>query len=95
MWFFHRDAIPQDIQSNSPNPDSWGTPAAYFSADRVPASMFKKLQMILNTTICGDWAGGVLPDADQGCPQSCSAYVQDPSNFDQAYWEVNYIKVCV
>lgn len=93
MWFFARADIPDNIYANNPCPDSWGLPAAYFSADRVPASMFKKLQMIINTTICGDWAGNVLPDNSQGCSQTCSAYVQDPSNFDEAYWAINGIYI--
>ena len=31
IWRFERNQIPQDIQNGDPNPDSWGTPVAYWS----------------------------------------------------------------
>lgn len=31
IWRFDRDQIPQDIQNENPNPDSWGTPVALWS----------------------------------------------------------------
>jgi hypothetical protein len=31
IWRFERNQIPQDIQSGNPNPDTWGTPVAYWS----------------------------------------------------------------
>ena len=32
VWHFPRTAIPEDITNKAPNPDSWGTPAAFWSS---------------------------------------------------------------
>jgi len=31
FWRFGRNQIPNDIQAGDPNPDTWGTPVAYWS----------------------------------------------------------------
>ena len=31
IWRFGRNQIPNDIQTGNPNPDTWGTPVAYWS----------------------------------------------------------------
>ena len=45
---------------------------------------------MFDITLCGDWASAVpLPDGMTG---TCSQAVQDPSNFDNALFEVNSVK---
>lgn len=50
--------------------------------------------MILDTTFCGDWAGGVW-GSDAACKATaptCNAYVaQNPGAFKNAYWLFNSI----
>jgi len=58
-----------------------------------PASHFSNMNLVFDLTFCGDWAGNVF--ASQ-CPGkgSCNSYVQNnPKDFTEAYWSVNYVKV--
>ena len=44
IWRFERDQIPQDIQSDDPNPEAWGTPAALWSDESCDiAASFRDL----------------------------------------------------
>ena len=51
---------------------------------------FRNQQLILNTTLCGDWAGrdNVFPGGPDQCKETIS---KDPLN--EAYWDIDYIKV--
>lgn len=96
IWFHPRESIPADIQSNQPNPSSWGTPAAKFAGCDIPAH-FKDMKIIFNTAFCGDWAGKNW--VSDGCAastgvQTCEEYVgQHPEAFKESFWLVNYVKV--
>jgi len=51
------------------------------------------IKSFLDLTFCGDWDGSVF---GSDCPNkgSCQSYVQNnPSDFEEAYWSVNYVKV--
>lgn len=94
-FFFPRSSIPQDLLDNVPQPDTWETPYARFElGDTVcPSQHFKNNQIVFDTTFCGDWAGATFPSA---CTTSlsCTDYVKyNPSDFQQAYWLLNYVKV--
>ena len=81
VWFFPRNAIPQDITSGKPKPSTWGAPAASFltgSGCNV-AEAFHDHQIIFDITLCGDWAGATY--SAQGCPGTCAQRVADPENF--------------
>jgi len=93
IWLFPRNSIPSDISSGNPSPGGWGTPAAEFPlGSNCPSSHFADMQIVVDNTFCGDWAGAVF-DQD-GCPGSCQSYVQNnPSDFTQSYWAINYFKV--
>ncbi|KZP13922.1 glycoside hydrolase family 16 protein [Athelia psychrophila] len=92
MWRFARNAIPADITSGQPNPASWPTPqAAWSSASCDMASNFYNHTLTLDTTICGDWAGGAY--SNSGCPGTCEEAVADPTNFASAKWDIHYIAV--
>ncbi|KAJ6610875.1 concanavalin A-like lectin/glucanase domain-containing protein [Mycena sp. CBHHK59/15] len=89
---FYRSAIPQDITSGSPNPANWGTPvAALAPAACDPLTFFVNHSIIFDITFCGDWAGNSY--ATSGCPGSCSTRLMDPSNFVNASWSINSLKV--
>jgi hypothetical protein len=94
VFFFDRNSIPKDITADAPNPGSWGKPYAYFAlGGSCPANKFSNMNLVLDNTFCGDWAGAVF--ASQ-CPGkgSCNSYVQNnPSAFADAYWQINYVKV--
>jgi hypothetical protein len=99
VWFFHRDRIPQDIQSGNPDPVSWGTPTAKFNGGQGCNidEHFMDHNIVFDTTFCGDWAGA--PDVWNKNPETaslgeCTDYVaSNPTAFKNAYWLVNSIKV--
>ena len=85
IWFFTRSAIPADIQSLNPDPSTWGVPAAFFSSSTCdPANFFHEMLMVINTTLCGDWAGAVYNS--MGCPGTCAEAVANPANFKCKYF---------
>lgn len=63
------------------------------------ASYFTPQELVLDITLCGDWAGQASTLASTGCPAlvspaTCySTYVLTSSNYNTAYFEINYIKV--
>ncbi|TDL28915.1 glycoside hydrolase family 16 protein [Rickenella mellea] len=105
VFFFPRNSIPDDITAGQPNPSSWGTPMAIWPSSQCnPSEFFYNHSIIFDTTLCGDWAGGVwastgAPGQDQSCAArtgvaTCQEYVQNNgAAFQQAYWEVVSVKV--
>ncbi|KAI0638975.1 concanavalin A-like lectin/glucanase domain-containing protein [Trametes polyzona] len=105
VWFFPRNSIPSDISSGKPLPDGWGTPMAHWPATNCdPAKFFSDHSAIFDTTLCGDWAGSVWNSAGgagqaQSCAtrtgvSTCEDFVRNHgSAFNDAYWEVNYVKI--
>ena len=95
VWFFSRLNIPDDINSNNPNPSKWNEPYVNF---QPCIGHFKDLKIIINTTLCGQWAGNVFPSIN-GIPpgggmNSCLGYLSDKNaKLDKAYWLINSIKV--
>ncbi|TFY74225.1 hypothetical protein EWM64_g9787 [Hericium alpestre] len=92
VWHFARSEIPQDIEDGKPDPTKWGNPVANIPASGCnPAEHIKKHVLVINTTLCGDWAGGSF--SSMGCPGTCPDFVADPKNFDNARWAIRSIKV--
>jgi hypothetical protein len=90
VWHFARSAIPKDITAKDPNPSSWGEPVASWAATSCGMSEhFYDHQLVIDTTLCGDWAGAAF----DGGASACAAAVADPSNFKLAKWMLNYIAV--
>lgn len=80
IWRFARDKIPADVAARNPDPSSWPTPQAAWSSKTCDmTSHFFDHELILDTTICGDWAGAAF--GSDGCSGSCSDLVSDPKNF--------------
>ncbi|KAF7588261.1 hypothetical protein BBP40_005947 [Aspergillus hancockii] len=100
IWYFARSEIPQSITNGNPDTTAFGTPMAHLQGTCNFHERFQSQKFILDTTFCGDWAGGVF--GTSGCPvsdpsnpiQSCVNYVaENPAAFKEAYWEINYIKL--
>jgi hypothetical protein len=92
IWHFQRGQIPEDITNMQPNPDTWPTPAAVFADNSCDIkSHFKDHQLVIDTTLCGDFAGSQYPNS--GCPGTCAEAVANASNFRFAKWKINYIAV--
>ncbi|TFK48559.1 glycoside hydrolase family 16 protein [Heliocybe sulcata] len=92
VWHFARGSVPGDIAAQNPDPSSWGTPSASWATSSCNVgSHFYDHSLVIDTTICGDWAGAAY--AASGCPKTCADAVADNSNFAHAKWNVNYIAV--
>ncbi|KAL4946439.1 concanavalin A-like lectin/glucanase domain-containing protein [Aspergillus oleicola] len=100
IWFFPRSSIPTSLTEGKPDTSAFGTPMAHLQGSCNFEERFTHQKMILDTTFCGDWAGGVF--GDSGCPvkdpsnpiQSCVNYVaENPAEFKNAFWELNSIKI--
>lgn len=97
VWFFTRKEIPADILARNPQPSTWGDPVAQFAADTCNmADHFEGHSIVINTTLCGDFAGSAYPGPEEGgrtCKGSCGDAVADPSNFNYARWMINNVAV--
>lgn len=104
IFFFPRSSIPADIQAETPQPSNWGLAMARWpSTNCDPFKFFYDHIAIFDTTLCGDWAGGVwsssgIPGQEQSCAArtgyaTCQDFVQNSgSSFQEAYWEVKSYK---
>ncbi|KMU90939.1 mixed-linked glucanase [Coccidioides immitis H538.4] len=96
VWFFPRGNIPDDVNSQNPDPSKWGKPSARFSGDCDLDRFVQDQRIIFNTAFCGDWAKG-LWNSDSVCRAkgpSCEDYVKNnPKDFAEAYWEIYGMKV--
>ncbi|KAM5476656.1 hypothetical protein McanCB56680_007626 [Microsporum canis] len=96
IWFFPREEIPKDVNSEHPDPSKWGKPSAYFGGECDVGNHVRNQRIIFNTAFCGGWADGMWP-TDPVCSKkapTCMEYVREnPSAFEEAYWSINYMKV--
>ncbi|GAA6018556.1 hypothetical protein JCM11491_006444 [Sporobolomyces phaffii] len=92
VWSFLRDEIPDDITAGKPDPTKWGTPKARWDATSCDmAKFFGPQSLVFDITLGGDWAGATYNEA--GYSGTWQDAIKKASNFDQAFWEVNYVKV--
>ena len=100
-WFFDRTTVPDSITNGSPDPATFGVPAANQQGSCDIDSHFGNMTIVINTDFCGAWAGWVYSMAES-CPQapglnsidSCVEFVgNNPTSFTEAYWEINSIEV--
>ncbi|KAG8699604.1 hypothetical protein FRC08_005190 [Ceratobasidium sp. 394] len=93
IWFFQRGSIPADVSGDSPNPSGWGTPTAAWPESGCNSSQFFGAQtLILDITLCGNFAGS--PQIFQGtCQGVCTDLIKTPSNYNNAYFDISYIRV--
>ncbi|GAA5838567.1 hypothetical protein JCM3766R1_006014 [Sporobolomyces carnicolor] len=95
VWFFPRAQIPSDLRDSSavPDPSSWGAPTAYYPQSGCNINQyFAAQQLTINIALCGDWAGqpGVF---NPSCSGACTDLVQDPRNYDNAYFEIASVRI--
>ncbi|KAF5349839.1 hypothetical protein D9758_014017 [Tetrapyrgos nigripes] len=100
MWFWERGSaeMPSGIGGKGAlDPESWSMePAAYFPASGCdPSKIFGPQIITLYIDICGAFAGNdqVFQSTCGSIAPNCSAMVPDPRNYDNAYWEINYLRV--
>ncbi|KAF5341821.1 hypothetical protein D9611_001175 [Ephemerocybe angulata] len=97
VWFWPRNSgsVPSDVRNGAQrvNTDGWGKPAAHFPNTQCNiAQHFAAHNIIINLTLCGDWAGNVY--GQSGCPSTCVDYVNNnPSSFRDAYFDFAAMRV--
>jgi len=97
FWYFPRASVPSNIGgTDAPDPSTWGKASAlYPAASCDPTRAFGPQIITLYIDICGAFAG--VPSLfDPKCSSvapNCSAAVPDPANYNNAYWEINYLRV--
>ncbi|KAH8929412.1 glycoside hydrolase family 16 protein [Atractiella rhizophila] len=94
-WHFPRDQIPAELVSSNitPNPANLGTPIARYAnpCNGNEATRFKNQKIVINIELCGDWAGNTFQQ--DGCGNDCKDFVRTGSNFKNAYWEIQWVRV--
>lgn len=98
IWYFSRIlGIPEDIMMGQPDPSKWGVPVAVFAGKCDFDRRFEDLQIVFDTTFCGDWAGNKEIWGNSTCSAitaTCQEFVEKfPGAFAESYWAVNYVKV--
>ncbi|KAF5313915.1 hypothetical protein D9619_013046 [Psilocybe cf. subviscida] len=97
IWFWPRNSgsVPSDVKNGASkaNTDAWGTPTAFFpnNSCNIP-QFFSAHNIIINLTLCGDWAGSVY--SASGCPSTCVDFVNNnPASFSNAFFDFASIRV--
>lgn len=85
LWLFEKDNA--YISSNTNSMDMSRFPKPDISFNKC-TNYFKNLSIILNTNICGDWAGNT---GSWSPSTNCNDYIKN-ALMDDAYWSVNWIK---
>ncbi|KAK5690371.1 hypothetical protein LTR97_012239 [Elasticomyces elasticus] len=100
VYLFAREALPADLMAGSPIPKRWTTkPLAAFQGSCDWSNTFSNMRIVIDQTFCGDWAGKPEIWASFGGPAAtgsatCEEYVANhPEAFQQANFEISYIKV--
>jgi hypothetical protein len=97
IWFFPRGSIPADVASSNPQPNAnWGTPRSVFQGDFNLDDNFKNLQLVFDTTFCGQWAGQTwhTTGSCKSLAPTCEEYVtNNPKAFAEAFWAINTLQV--
>ncbi|CCM00998.1 uncharacterized protein FIBRA_03046 [Fibroporia radiculosa] len=99
IWFFNasRSSIPSVLQGNASSVDtsSLGTPTANWpSSNCTIAEFFQPQALVFDITLCGEFAGNGNVFSET-CTGVCydDWVIGSPSNYDNAYFEVQYVRV--
>ncbi|KZT03265.1 glycoside hydrolase family 16 protein [Laetiporus sulphureus 93-53] len=107
IWFWSRADIPSSISTANTSIDisDWGTPSANYSSALCDIeTYFAAQQLVLDITLCGDWAGDLSTYTETcsieggGAGNASSCYLQNVYNYgnttalDDAYFLINYVK---
>ncbi|CDO77470.1 Glycoside Hydrolase Family 16 protein [Trametes cinnabarina] len=106
IWFWTRKAVPDSVTNVKDTIDtsSWGTPsAAWPSSSCDITKSFDAQQLVIDITLCGDWAGqpniyqstcgGPLGNSTVDICYLNNVINTNGSNYADAYFEISSIKV--
>lgn len=62
IWNWLRSEVPADVDNKTPDPGSWGLPAAQLAVGNCSVDQhFQSHKIVFDTTFCGEYAGSYLP----------------------------------
>jgi hypothetical protein len=90
IWFFNQQDSSKFIPYNSNEIDTSTWPAPYAKFNPCPGA-FRDMQIVINTTLCGDMASPDFSNKNLGV---CGEYVANQWNsFADAYWLINSVRI--
>jgi hypothetical protein len=99
VWLWHRDNpfVPLDVRFSLAHVDisKWGKPAAFFPNDTCDmAGFLTDHNILINLTLCGDWAGNAETYSSSGCPSTCIDHVNnEPKSFAGAFFDFEALRI--
>lgn len=97
-WFWPHEDVPADVTAGAPATAGWGLPVVAFNGGDgcTVDDHFANMNVVFDTTFCGDWAGQDATWASSGCSalaSTCADYVENYAGaFAPAYWLINTLK---
>lgn len=102
IWFWNRASLPSNLQNPGSTIDTsgWGTPsAAYPSSTCNITNYFTPQKLVLDITLCGDWAGvpsvynATCSGGTTGVCYTDNVIGAGSPHYDNAYFQINYVRV--
>ncbi|KAL1943259.1 hypothetical protein VTO73DRAFT_4334 [Trametes versicolor] len=106
IWFWSRKDIPDGVTNaqDTIDPTNWGTPSAAWPASDCDVNkFFTPQQLVLDITLCGDWAGqpnlyqstcgGTLGNSTVDVCYIDNVINNNGTKYHDAYFEISSIKV--
>ncbi|KAI0633036.1 concanavalin A-like lectin/glucanase domain-containing protein [Trametes polyzona] len=106
IWFWPRKDVPDSVTNakDTIDPSGWGTPAAAWPSSSCDINkFFTPQQLVLDITLCGDWAGephlyqetcgGTLGNSTVDVCYIDNVINTNGTNYHDAYFEISSIKV--
>lgn len=102
IWFWNRANLPSDLKTPGSTIDTsgWGTPsAAYPSSGCNITNYFTPQKLVLDITLCGDWAGvpsvynATCSGGTTGVCYTDNVIGAGSPRYDNAYFQINYVRV--
>ncbi|KAH7913963.1 glycoside hydrolase family 16 protein [Hygrophoropsis aurantiaca] len=95
VWFFPRSQIPSSLSSNASSIDTttFGTPVGNWPSTGCNINQyFEPQQLIFDITLCGAGNSAIF---NETCTGICynDYVIGSPSNYDNAYFEIGYVRV--
>ena len=85
--------------AKNPDPSTFGKPMAKFAGGGCDwGKEFENLKIIINTELCGQWAGRPTAWESSGCKkktgaETCQQWVQSAKGLEEAYWVFDGLRV--
>jgi len=102
IWFWNRANLPSNLQNPGSTIDTsgWGAPsAAYPSSTCNISNYFTPQKLVLDVTLCGDWAGvpsiynATCSGGTTGLCYTDNVIGAGSPRYDNAYFQINYVRV--